>query len=232
MRERLNAKSPALDKKKLRPYQTLFAPARALKPTSGRRGSTNGFAKVHIQRHSLTNVAQFAHDPARLERHPSVKQHLVARRNRLDQRVASGFTLIEVMIVVAIIAILASIAIPSYNDYVRRGQLPEAFAQLSDYRTKMEQYYQDTRNYGSSTACADATSASTWNTFAPNGAKYFRYECATSNTAQNYQIKAIGISGQATGHTFTINQNGDRGTTAFKGATVTATCWLTRTSAC
>ena len=52
---------------------------------------------------------------------------------------ARGFTLIEVMIVVAIVAILATIAMPSYRDYLRRGQVPEAMTYLSDYRVKLEQ---------------------------------------------------------------------------------------------
>lgn len=136
------------------------------------------------------------------------------------------------MIVVAVIAILAAIGIPSYNDYVRRGQLPEAFAQLSDYRTKMEQYYQDNRNYGTGSDCAKDASADAWNGFAPSGAKYFTYSCTTSNSNQAYVITATGSSGQATGHVFTVNQNGDRATTKFKGATVTASCWLTRSSTC
>lgn len=81
------------------------------------------------------------------------------------------------MIAVAIIGILAAVALPAYNDYVRRGQLPEAFNALSDCRTKMEQYYQDNRNYGSSaTACADNAAANTWNTF-PSTIKYFSFDC-------------------------------------------------------
>ena len=58
-----------------------------------------------------------------------------------------GFTLIELMIAVAIIAILAAIAIPAYTDYIRRGRITEAFATLSGMRVKMEQYFQDNRTY-------------------------------------------------------------------------------------
>ena len=139
-------------------------------------------------------------------------------------------TLIEVMIVVAIIGILASVALPAYSDYVRRGQLPEAFGTLAVLRAKMEQYYQDNRNYGGAAACANAPGTGNWNSFA--NTEHFSYGCATSNSQQAYTITATGRAGAALGHTFTINHNGDRATTQFKGATVTATCWLTKSSTC
>jgi len=53
-----------------------------------------------------------------------------------------GFTIIELMIAVAIIAILAAIALPAYNDYIQRGKLTEAFTGLADFRVRMEQFYQ------------------------------------------------------------------------------------------
>ena len=65
----------------------------------------------------------------------------------LQRRVSRGFTLIEVMIVVAIIAILAAVAIPSYRDYILRGQLVDAASQLSAFSANMERYYQDNRKY-------------------------------------------------------------------------------------
>jgi prepilin-type N-terminal cleavage/methylation domain-containing protein len=67
---------------------------------------------------------------------PSARRHL-----------ARGFTLIEVMIVVAIIAILSAIAIPSYRDYILRGQLVDGTTLLAGYRANMERYYQDNRRY-------------------------------------------------------------------------------------
>lgn len=151
---------------------------------------------------------------------------------RLGQR---GFTLIEVLITVAIVAILAAVALPSYNDYIRRGQIQEAFGALADYRAKMEQYYQDNRNYGSAAACASDPTASTWNGFLSTD--YFSFSCATNTAAgdtlqQSYTLIASGRAGQAINHVYTINEKGERVTTKFKGAAVTAQCWLSKTPAC
>ena len=64
-----------------------------------------------------------------------------------SERHSSGFTLIEVMIVVAIIAILAMVATPSYRNYILRGALVDGTTLLSTASANMERYFQDNRTY-------------------------------------------------------------------------------------
>ena len=142
-----------------------------------------------------------------------------------------GVTLLELMVAVAIVGIIGAAAMPSYRDYMRRGQLPEGFSALSDFRIKMEQYYQDNRRYGTST-CADGSNAPTWNAFQPADAKYYTYSCALSNSGQGYTLTATGASGQATGHVYTLDFNNAKATTKFKGSTVTKSCWLVKGDEC
>ncbi|MBI2993665.1 MAG: pilin [Gammaproteobacteria bacterium] len=65
--------------------------------------------------------------------------------NRFQQ----GFTLIELMIVVAIIGILAAVAIPSYQDYTARAQVSEGLSLTSQFKTTLAEYYADNGNYDS-----------------------------------------------------------------------------------
>jgi type IV pilus assembly protein PilE len=62
-------------------------------------------------------------------------------------KVSKGFTLIELMIVVAIVGILASVAFPSYQDYVRRGNRASAQAQMMDIANREQQFFLANRQY-------------------------------------------------------------------------------------
>lgn len=141
----------------------------------------------------------------------------------LRQRLAGqrGFTLIELMVTVAIIAILSSIAVPSYSDYVRRGQVTEALAELSAYRVRLEQFYQDNRNYGVSPSCGVAV---------PAGLRWFAVTCTT--TGQAFTLTATGGAGGALGSTYTLNQANEQRTTSFKGTAGVRNCWVVSGNEC
>jgi len=159
-----------------------------------------------------------------------------SRANPARSRLA-GFTLIELMITVAIVGILAAIALPAYMNYVTRGKLVAMTNQLTAYRTAMEQYYQDNRSYSTvnsiTSPCTDTTNwAKSWGSSSTGN---FTLACSisTTNTNPNYLLTATGTSGAINGTAYTVDQANNMATTSFPttwGGTANlpsnAGCWL------
>jgi type IV pilus assembly protein PilE len=144
-----------------------------------------------------------------------------------------GFTLIELMITIAVLAIVVAIALPNYTDYVRRGKIPEATSNLQAMKTKMEQWFQDNRTYP--TTCGAAATAT--QIVVPT-LQYFTITCPTL-TATTFTVQAAGgVTGgnqSMSGITFAIDQGNNRSTTVTAGSTMAnagyvsnANCWVTK----
>lgn len=133
--------------------------------------------------------------------------------NAIAARGANGFTLVEIMVVVAIVSILASIALPAYSQYVMRGRIPEATGNLAVKRAQLENFFDNNRTY----AGFDCTTG---------GSSNFTYACTTQD-ASSYTIQATG-QGPMAGFVFTINQSNQKATTgAPSGWSTNANCWIT-----
>jgi len=156
-----------------------------------------------------------------------------------------GFTLIELMVTVTVIAILAAIALPSYNDYVLRSKFTEATGNLADLRVKMEQSYSDNRRYNDPVAGVGTCGIVGGNAPAAANAQYFTYTCASTNPNgigdQQYVLTATGVAAQSLGGiSFTVDQANTKATVvaagsamANKGYASNAACWVRKKpSAC
>jgi len=128
---------------------------------------------------------------------------------------STGFTLIEVMVTVVIVAILAGVAFPSYRNYAIRGKIPEATAGLSANRVKMEQWFQDNRKYTGGPVAGSSTS------------KYFTFGGTATDTG--YTLTATGTAAMA-GFAYSIDQTGAKASTVtgVSGWDGSFPCWVTK----
>lgn len=142
----------------------------------------------------------------------------LVRINRQRTKAESaGFTLVEIMIVVAIVGILASVALPSYSEYVLRARLTEATNALSSIRAQKEQFFQDNRTYVGS-PCASGLNLES-----------FSVACSSDEDAEasTYTITATG-NGAASGFLYSVNQAGVRTSSATKWGVSSSPCWIMR----
>lgn len=120
----------------------------------------------------------------------------------LPARRASGFTLIEMMIVVAIIAILSMIGIPSYNSYVTRAKRAVAKQFMLTIASKQEQYMLDARQYATNIDNGSIAGGKLNLVTPPEVIHHYTFSldpaCSTTPPCTTYSIKATAIGKQAT----------------------------------
>jgi type IV pilus assembly protein PilE len=171
------------------------------------------------------------YDPAQSRnlRHWSERMMMMSRRTcsaHAHRALQIGFTLIEVMVTVAILAILSAIAIPIYTNYVARSEVQNGVQGLALARTRMEQYFLDNRTYVNSDDDCGATMPTT------DDNPKFEISCEPDNRGTTYLITAAGLDNTSMeGVVYTINQLNARTSNITKAGWDTGgsqPCWITR----
>lgn len=150
--------------------------------------------------------------PSRLSEKTSSDHTQSAQTKDNAMRMQKGFTLIELMIVVVIIAILSAYAVPAYNEYVKRGKLVEGTSVLSQERARMEMFFSDALPH---TYVGAAAHAATTN---------FTYGF-DAQTAATFIVTATG-TGSIAGFKYTIDEAGNRTSSTPYGNS--PTCWVVK----
>lgn len=149
----------------------------------------------------------------------------------LKLKKVQGFTLIELMVVMAIVGIISAFAIPSYSEYVRRGKRAEAKATLSSAQSALEKCFQLNRTYFHSPTTPCTISETLAGGGLPTERKNYvikfsnNLPSATNKTA--YTLLATRTSSMVNDKCgdFTIDQIGNKGILNNDANATLATCW-------
>lgn len=113
--------------------------------------------------------------------------------------IQKGFTLIELMIVIAIVGILAAVALPAYQDYTARAQMSEALTLAEGQKAAVVEYYSDNGTFPNTNASAGI---------------------AVASTIKGKYVKSVEVKGDATSATITSTMNSTGVNNDIKGKTL------------
>jgi type IV pilus assembly protein PilE len=132
----------------------------------------------------------------------------------------TGFTLIELMVVIAIVAILAAIAVPAFNDQLRKSRRSEAARGLADLQLRQERWRANHASYmGSDSSAADQTDFGLLPV-----SPYYDFAFDSNASATTFTVKATAKDGQASDTACTpLRLEVDKGT--VKKTPTTGRCW-------
>lgn len=151
------------------------------------------------------------------------KINIVNRKYAPRSNKQRGFTLIEMMVVVAIAGILLAIAIPSYQQYVRKARRADAKTMLLDMAARQERFFSTNNSYTSTPAQLGYTSS--FPLYVPSSTQTNYLVRVLAATSTTFNLVAVPTGSQANDScgTYTLNHLGVQGVT---GATLsTAQCW-------
>ena len=139
-----------------------------------------------------------------------------------DHSFQAGFSLVELMVALAIAAIIAAFAVPAYRDHTLRSYLPEMSSSLQLSALRLEQYYQDHRSYRNGTECGVTLQRS----------ERFSFSCTVPEDGQSFLLTATGRDAMV-GFAYTIDQQGQTRTALLPDAWGTAPldCWVMKRGA-
>ncbi len=157
-------------------------------------------------------VIQTRHPEAMPRKLSPMRNYKANPDNSRSMRANAGFTLMELMIVVGIVAILATLAIPAYQTSILRSNRSIAKTRLMDVVTQQTRYYIDNRAYGVLTDLGYATDTIGFNSDNTTAAGAGTYDLSVSAAnATTYTIQAVATNQQLADTaclTLTINQAG------------------------
>lgn len=130
-----------------------------------------------------------------------------------------GFTLIELMIAVAIVGILTSVGYPSYQNYIRKAKRVEAQGALVSFATAMEQWRVENNGKYSGAVATDIFAAQVPTD--ESGTKTYDLDFYETPTDMAYKLKAVPVAPQDSDECGTLTLD----STGVKGAALTAGCW-------